>query len=518
MAFKLNFNRLNYAIFSSHTHFYNAPVFKQSMGPLAGYGHSLHRINLRDDSSSLIWSPSHADYFIEGLHSINGIMTDANNEHLVWVSSTSACKMWALDVRHRPAKVVVSWSLPSLCDDIGSQLPVSGIFGRGVIFSQPASIHSMPMNDASPVMFSVKKDPTTSVLVVHQLPSQLPRFQAKSLESAGFQEGSHSSIASSAVLPLPDISGSVFNIGLATVHCSVLTCLNEKQRRLLDYRIPPAHVTYVITMTSLGDMYCHTLLEANAAEQSLAQQYPGLPIGTKAIPFPGKLNNTPAIPGHLSITLNNKFPIPSSAITPHIILKSDDCCPFKSYDIKDILNREPLPEMRLPEPDDSTEQSFEYKAPRSMYDLRSSSVTNHSDFDISSTTFRVACCHGEKNDCDINSKSAFHPFPRFGMVLPTEVHSRTSSHCRNNKHHITLDPKHLAVSTCAEKQAGGYDSSDESGKNSRPLSTSAPVGKRPNEELDLDIFNNLQASYFRKDDANEFEFGAVKYESSSDSE
>ena len=409
-------------------------------------------------------------------------MTDANNEHLVWVSSTSACKMWALDVRHRPAKVVVSWSLPSLCDDIGSQLPVSGIFGRGVIFSQPASIHSMPMNDASPVMFSVKKDPTTSVLGVHQLPSQLTRFQAKSLESAGFQEGSNSSIARSAVFTLPDISGSVFNIGLATIHCSVQTCLNEKQRRLLDYRIPPAHVTYVITMTSLGDMYCHTLLEANAAEQSLAQQYPGLPIGTKAIPFPGKLNNTPAIPGHLNITLNNKFPISSSAITPHIILKSDDCCPFKSYDIKDILNREPLPEIRLQEPDDSIEQAFEYKAPRSMYDLRR------------------------------------HSFPRFGMVLPTEIDGHSSSHRRNNTRHIALHPSHLTVSTCAEKQAGGYDSSDESGKNSIPLSTSAPVGKRLNEELDLDIFNNLQASYFRKDDADEFEFGAVKNESSSDSE
>ena len=517
MAFKLNFNRLNYAIFSSHTHFYNAPVFKQSMGPLAGYGHSLHRINLRDDSSSLIWSPSHADYFIEGLHSINGIMTDANNEHLVWVSSTSACKMWALDVRHRPAKVVVSWSLPSLCDDIGSQLPVSGIFGRGVIFSQPASIHSMPMNDASPVMFSVKKDPTTSVLGVHQLPSQLTRFQAKSLESAGFQEGSNSSIARSAVFTLPDISGSVFNIGLATIHCSVQTCLNEKQRRLLDYRIPPAHVTYVITMTSLGDMYCHTLLETNAAEQSQAQQYPGLPVGTKAIPFPGNLNTTPAIPGHLNITLNNKFPIPSSAITPHIILKSDDCCPFKSYDIKDILNREPLPEIRLQEPDDSTEQAFECKAPCSMYDLRNASVTNHSDFDTSSTTFRVACCHGA-NDCDINSKSAVHSFPRFGMVLPTEIDGHSSSHRRNNTRHIALHPSHLTVSTCAEKQAGGYDSSDESGKNSIPLSTSAPVGKRLNEELDLDIFNNLQASYFRKDDADEFEFGAVKNESSSDSE
>jgi hypothetical protein len=176
-------------------------------------------------------------------------------------------------------------------------------------FCQPNSIRSSSMKngdiESSPVMFSLKKDPNTSVLGVHHMPSQMPRFQAKALESAGFQEDSNSSIARSAVFPLPDVPGSVFNIGLATMQCSSKTCLNDKQHRQLEYRKPPANLTYVITMTSLGDIYCHSLLESNAAEKSRALQYPGLPVGTKAIPHPGKSNITTAISGHLRITLSN---------------------------------------------------------------------------------------------------------------------------------------------------------------------------------------------------------------------
>ena len=358
------------------------------------------------------------------------------------------------------------------------------------------------MNDedieSSPVMFSLKKDPNTSVLGVHHMPSQMPRFQAKVLESAGFQDDSNSSIARSAVFPLPDVAGSVFNIGLATMQCSSKTCLNEKQHRQLDYWKPPANVTYVITMTSLGDIYCHSLLETNAEEKSRALQYHGLPVGTKAIPHPSKLNITNAISGHLRITLNNRFPIPSSAITPHVILNPNDCCPFKSYDIRDILNREPMPESRLSEPGDSAEL-----APRSMYNV------SESEYDISGKTFKVACYEG--NDCDMKSNIVHHSFPRFGMVLPNQ----TSQCLQNGRHYrpIALDPSHLVVATCSEKKDEGYDSSNYSINNK--LSPRETFGKRPNEELDI---NALQASYYCKDDANAFDFGVVKWESSSDNE
>jgi hypothetical protein len=443
-------------------------------------------------------------YLIEGLHSINGIMADAYHEHLVWVSSTSACNVWALDVRHKPARAVVSWSLPLLCDDIGSHLPVSGIYGRGVIFSQPNSIRS----PTSPVMFSLKKDPNTSVLGVYHTPSQMPRFQAKALESAGFQEDSNSSIARSAVFPLPDVDGSVFNIGLATIHCSSKTCLNDKQHRHLDYRKPPANVTYVITMTSLGDIYCHSLLESNAEEQSRALQYPGLPVGTKAIPYPGKLKITNLVSGHLRITLSNRFPIPSSAITPHVILSPDDCCPFKSYDIRDLLSRKAMPESRLSEPGDSAKLAPEVNAPRSMYNV------SESEYDISGKKFKVAC--QERNDCDMKSNIIHHSFPRFGMVLSNQTSQCRDNNIHNGRHYrpIALDPRHLVVATFSEEKDEFCDLSADLINNK--LSPKETFGMRPNEELDKDIINALEARYYSKDDANDFDFGVAKWESSSD--
>lgn len=452
-------------------------------------------------------------------------MADANNDHLVWVSSTSAAKIWALDVRHRPARIVVSWSLPFLCDDIGAHCPVSGIYGSGVIFSQPASIISSMLNGdypdvhvQAPVMFSVKKDPTTTVLGVHQFPYEMPRFQAKVIESAGFQDFQNSSVARSAVFPLPDVSESIFNIGIATFRCSSLTCLNEKQLGQLGYQKRPAHITYVITMTSLGDMYCHSLLETNGEEESPALQFPGLPVGTKAIPFPGKLNVSTVSPGHLTITLSNRFPIPSSAITPQVILNSDECFPFESYDIGDILNREPIPVIRQPEPDD-TDEASEHKVPRSMYDLRDSNESSETGFEDHGKTFKVASLGA--NDRDMGASKVHHSVARFGVILPTALGNQSSTDRGNDIvendercRPISLDPSHLEVATCTEKVEEGYDSNDDS----CDVSRNETSVKRPNEEINLDIIKALKDGYHVKDQAVDVEVGSVESGSSSDGE
>ncbi|KAL7542109.1 hypothetical protein ACHAXR_011533, partial [Thalassiosira sp. AJA248-18] len=307
-----------------------AGFFKTRNGTVAGHGHSLYRIDLRNDSISLVWSPSHAEYLTEGLHSINGIMADAVRPHVVWVSSSSACKVWALDVRHKSAQVVVSWSLPSLCDDFGPQMAVTGIYGGGFLMSQPLQ-SSWPSNNrviSSPTMFSLKKDPNSHAVNVHQFPSAMPRFYTQPLESAGFGEVSKlkydvNSIARSAIFPLPDVSSNIFNTGLATLQCPSRTALNEKQLDRLGYHTPPVNVTYVITMTSLGDMYCHSLLETDALEETQARQFSGLPVGTMAVPVPGKgEKKAKPDPSSLSISLSNEFPFSSNAITPYAVQKA----------------------------------------------------------------------------------------------------------------------------------------------------------------------------------------------------
>ena len=116
----------------------------------------------------------------------------------------------------------------------------------------------------------------------------------------------------------------------------------------------------------------------------------------------------------------------------------------------------------------------------------------------------------------MKSNIVHHSFPRFGTVLPNQT-----SQCRDNIQNgrqyrpIALDPSHLVVATCSEKKDEGYDSSNDSINNK--LSPKETFGKRPTEELEKDIINALQASYYCKNDANDF--GVVKgEESSSDSE
>mmetsp|Transcript_12426 Transcript_12426/g.27010 ORF Transcript_12426/g.27010 Transcript_12426/m.27010 type:complete len:1424 (-) Transcript_12426:161-4432(-) len=525
--------------------------FQERNGTVTGYGHSLFRVDLRNDSSSLVWSPSHAEYITEGLHSINGIMPDATSEHVLWVSSSSACKIWALDVRYKSVKVVVSWSLPSLCDDFGSQMAVTGIYGGGVLMSQPGASCLAPLDDRSgdsrqnnqlPTMFSLNKAPNSYAVGVHQFPSAMPRFHTKPLESAGFQEVPKlkydiSSIARSAIFPLPDVSGSIFNIGLATLQCSSRTCLKEKQLGNLGYQTPPACVTFAITMTSLGDIYCHSLLETNAMKETQASQFPGLPLGTKAIPVPGKVEAA-AMPNpcHLSILLSNEFPVPSSSITPYAVLHAGDCCSFKSFGIGDILNN------GRPPPDNSLQVYLEDQienayadqvasacnAPRSVYDLMMNKATKRATLNLPNyenvETFRVASrgTQGGERESQINTDNTNkrdcveHSFARFSVVSSKEMaepsfraHGNLAAAIERHSRPISLPSRHMMVVTKMENDAMEYDSDEGSDK---PSKTS---GKRLNEEIGHDLIKKLKSAYVNE--KADVQIG-VKSEWSTDSE
>jgi len=506
---------------------------------VTGYGHSLFRIDLRNDSSSLVWSPSHAEYLTEGLHSISGILPDANREHVLWVSSSSACKVWALDVRYKSAKVVVSWSLPSLCDDFGAQIAVTGIHGGGVLMSQPIpscmpndQTADSPLNCQPPAMFSLKKDPNSYAVGVHQFPSAMPRFHAKPVESSGFQDVSKlkydvSSIARSAIFPLPDVSDGVFNIGLVTLQCSSKTALDNKQLIQLGYQTPPTNTTYVISMTSIGDIYCHSLLETNAMEETTARQFAGLPVGTKAVPVPGKIEKMTTSPHHMRLTLSNGYPVPSCAITPYVIRELDDCCKFKSFEIEDILNRNQPPELQMQEDGDDGERNKDVytnlasvcEAPHPVYDLMKvneatkEAMMNLSDDDENVETFRVAF-GGTKDSKEEDDVSEFdvdrhsnnhqasvkHSLPRFGVATATNTDPIRRELRRQQ---ICLSSSHMTVvATRKEDDAKGsqYDSDNE---------------ERPNEEMGLDFLERLQRNYFKESGNGE---GIVKSEWSSDSE
>jgi hypothetical protein len=304
-----------------------------------GYGHSLFKINLRNNSASHVWSPSQVEYTAEGVHSINGIMNDLHYKHIVWISSSSACKVWALDVRHNAANAVMCFSLAQLSDDFGPELGVAGIYGAGMIMTQPLCLDRNVMvgddygddaerqqrQDTPPTMFGVKKDPNAYSLHVYQLPTTMTRFQTMPLEASSFVESpvakhSTSCIARSNIYPLPICSDKTFRVGLVTLRCSSNSALrkidwNEK----LGYAEAP-DVIYALTMTSVGDIYCHTLLECDSKREVQARLVEGMPAGTAFIPVAvgGGVDKTgdsrtdlgQRSRSDLSISLSNKFPVP----------------------------------------------------------------------------------------------------------------------------------------------------------------------------------------------------------------
>ena len=505
--------------------------FKRRTGTPLGYGHSLFRIDLRDNSTCCAWSPSSAEYLPEGIHSINGIMPDATKQHILWVNSSSACKMWAIDVRYKSAKVVVSWSLPSLSDDFGTQMSVTGPFGAGALMSQPincsSDCKSMEQNQP-PVMFSVKKDPSSQTLGVYQFPSITSRFHTRPLESAGFQEvpiakfGS-SSIARSTSVPLPDVSPSIFNIGLTTLYSLSKLCLDEEQLNELACQMKPANMTHVITMTSLGDMYCHSLLRTDATQEPISRHFPGLPVGTKAIPVHDqlKIGTIPSSADRLSITLSNEFPTPSSAIHPSIILETGDCCIFKSYDIENIMNRKRLPEVQS----NSTNQAVaQLNTPKSIHELSKSKLfnlndTNHVTFKVASSRELQAdkddnkkqTCDNKKQTCDNKKQTCIHHSePRFRAVAEhpssQEKQDETARH-EQHDHPISLPSfNHQVV---AMKETGDIIYQNNMSNN---------ITERPNVEMDQEGFKRLMANYYLDEPKEKQEDAAIKHEWESDSE
>jgi hypothetical protein len=53
----------------------------------------------------------------------------------------------------------------------------------------------------------------------------------------------------------------------------------------LGYDTAP-EVVYALTMTSVGDIYCHTLLECDGRKEVRAVRMEGMPVGTAAIKVP----------------------------------------------------------------------------------------------------------------------------------------------------------------------------------------------------------------------------------------
>jgi hypothetical protein len=317
-----------------------------SKKPVFGHGTSLYSVDLRTDSATFQWSPSAEEHMTEGIHSISGIMTDWQRENTVWVTSVSAQKTYEIDTR-MPCQAVNSWSLPFGCDEPGINFPTSGFYGEGTLLVQPPHNSYRGKNDPDSPILSVDMTRGSFGFHLYQRPEKGPRFQTPSLEcidSPGLSFTPKTSIATSSIFALPDVSEKIFTCGVAVARMHISQVLEPGDFEHFENISQDTSVLCTVTMTNKGDIYAHSLLE-NCEEASKSMRFVDLPIGTKAAGIPDELAGKEATDvGHLrkptggmnlKLRLQNDYPMPGSAIAPPVI----ETAGKKHHDLQDLKGK-----------------------------------------------------------------------------------------------------------------------------------------------------------------------------------
>jgi len=327
--------------------------------PKMGYGHSLYSIDLRSNQAAFMWSPSHSELHFEGIHSLSGILsdTDSTNGSSVFVSSISSGAMWEIDCR-MPVKSLCSWKLAGLCDDWGSRSMTSTIYGSGILMTRPVESFrsnvgkklsftpfSAEMSRKRTPVLGVSKNPGSYGLHIYRTASTATRFQTRNLErpeTGGMDSWADSDnlrptgIATTGIFKLPDTSAGLFCNGIAAFYAPTRSVLTHDQLDL-GYRDLPSRVLCIISSTSRGDLYTHTLLECSGNEETRAISFEGLPIGCCAVPIPyhnecNVIEKSNFFPMHGSLQwhLSNTYPVPGQAVLKHNVGRRSQCRSFET--------------------------------------------------------------------------------------------------------------------------------------------------------------------------------------------
>lgn len=302
---------------------------RQTKSPF-GVGSSLFSIDLRTNSASFQWSPSAEEMTTEGVHSINGILTDWTRENTVYVTSSSAGKTYEIDGR-MPCRAVNAWSLTSVCEESQNiVLSPKGFFGEPSLLTKPVECvnsESSVLRDDSPII-KVNTDCRTSGIHLFQKPLRKPRFQTDSLECvgiAGLDKTGTASIATSSYFDLIDVSDDVFTCGISSIRLPINQFVGKKDNVWTNFLEQRLDVLCALTMNDKGDIYCHSLLECNnATVPDKCRRFDGLPIGSTAINIPTEIDGRtkllknghwkPTGGMHLNLFFSNTYPIPQNSL------------------------------------------------------------------------------------------------------------------------------------------------------------------------------------------------------------
>jgi len=298
-----------------------------------GLGSSLFAIDLRSNSATFQWSPSAEEMTTEGVHSINGILTDWTRESVVFVTSTSAGKTYEIDGR-MPCQAVNTWSLTSICEESRNiTLPSKSFYGEPSLLFKPLvkcnNICNKSNNDLESPLVKVDTDFGANGIHLFQKPLRRPRFQTESLEcigTAGLNTTGTASIAASSYYDLTDISDDNFTCGVSSIRLPLNQFVSANENIWARYLEQELNVLCTITINNNGDIYCHSLLECNdeTVISGNCRRFDGLPVGTAAMNIPNELDGRTKFlkRGHckptggmnLNIFLSNTYPVPRNAM------------------------------------------------------------------------------------------------------------------------------------------------------------------------------------------------------------
>jgi len=305
---------------------------RQTKSPF-GLGSSLFAIDLRSNSATFQWSPSAEEMTTEGVHSINGILTDWTRNSTVFVTSTSAGKTYEIDGR-MPCRAVNAWSLTSVCEESRNiTLPPKSFYGEPSLLFKPIvqcnDVCRKSNNDPDSPLVKVDTDFRANGIHLFQKPLRKPRFQTESLEcigTSGLNATGTANIASSSYYDLTDVSNDTFTCGVSSIRLPLNQFVGTNDNIWAHYLEQKLKVLCTMTLNNNGDIYCHSLLECNDEVEvsGNCRRFDGLPIGTAAINIPNKLDGRTMFlkNGHwkptggmnLNFFLSNTYPVPRSAM------------------------------------------------------------------------------------------------------------------------------------------------------------------------------------------------------------
>jgi len=334
--------------------------------PLYGYGHSLQSIDLRSNKANLLWSPSHAEYGVERLHSISGMMTDKFRPHLIYVSSLSAGgRIWQIDCR-MPSRAIFSCTLPGLAEDSSDQPNPSGVYGCGTLMTWPLGgnlerdIHTENMHENRsgklPILpckpfLNVSKNSTSFGFHLYQEPTSLPRFQTINLECPTYvsNSGIFSGLSFSSTYCLPESSKESFVCGIAAFFSPTMSLFDRNSLDNFDGFKENLNISdssqsiCVVTATSKGDLIGQTLLQRNTEDVSTNVSTLGNLVGSSVLKVPYLNKSSQEVDlrtrnqkVELTWHLQNEYPTSGSSILQTHVSRRAHCRKFETVNFNQI--------------------------------------------------------------------------------------------------------------------------------------------------------------------------------------